>query len=68
MMIVVADYFEMMIDDLMKVDFEKAISERKERENLAEAIYCLKDKWSKDEMMKEIIHIVNYAYDRSEAD
>ena len=63
MMIEIASYFEMTLDDLMKLDFEKVIEERADRDSLDDAVYRLSKRWRKDEMMKYLIGLVNQCYD-----
>ena len=62
MMIQIASMFEMTLDDLAKLDFEKHVREAEEKENLINAVKTLVCKMNKDEMMKLIIHVVNCAY------
>ena len=62
MMIEIASIFEMTLDDLMRMDFEKHMIEAQEKEDLISAVKTLTGRMSKDEMMKWLIHVVNCAY------
>ena len=62
MMIEIASIFEMTLDDLMKMDFEKYMKEAEEKENLINAVKTLTARMNKDEMMKWLVHVVNCAY------
>ena len=62
MMIEIADIFEMTLDDLMKMDFEKYMQEAEEKENLINAVKVVANRMTKDEMMKFMIHVVNCTY------
>ena len=62
MMVEIASMFEMTLDDLMKLDFEKYKRAAEEKENLINAVKALVFRMNKDEMMKLVIHIVNCAY------
>lgn len=62
MMIEIASIFEMTLDDLMKMDFEKHMQEAEEKENLINAVKTLTVRMNKDEMMKWLVHVVNCAY------
>lgn len=62
MMIEIASIFEMTLDDLMKMDFEKYMQEAEEKENLINAVKTLTVRMNKDEMMKWLVHVVNCAY------
>ena len=62
MMLEIGSIFEITLDDLMKMDFEKHLIEAEEKENLISAVRTLTARMHKDELMKWIVHVVNCAY------
>ena len=62
MLLEIASIFEMTLDDLMRIDFEKHLVEAEEKENLISAVRVLTCKMNKDELMKWVIHVINCAY------
>ena len=66
MMIEISSLFEMTLDDLMKMDFEKHMQEAEEKENLISAVKTLTSRMNKDEMIKWLAHVVNCAYAEGE--
>ena len=65
-MVQIAEKFHMSIDDLIKGDFELTVYKVEQKNKLLEVVTALRSVYTKDELMKVFIQMVNTLYKEGE--